>query len=137
MARMAELQPVARRPFARILSTAAFRSSCVGASVSSHLKLCLYHSSVDGDTLERNWRSRINSENPIFVVSEASTKIRRKIPYLIEFKLVMLSMVERSLGVRGVGSSNLPVQTIFRPEFIRSAPQLSEALKQSIFAIQG
>jgi hypothetical protein len=40
MARMAELHPVARSPFARILSTAAFRSSCVGVSVSSHLKLC-------------------------------------------------------------------------------------------------
>src|SRR6185312_15417085 len=86
MARMAELQPVARNPFSRILSTAAFRSSCVGDSVSSHLKLCLYHSSVDGETFVRNWRSRINSENPIVFVSEARGKIRSQILYIIETK---------------------------------------------------
>ena len=62
---MAELQPVAFSPFCRIRTTAAFRSSCVGESEGSHLKLCLYHSSVDGETFVRNWRSRMNSENPI------------------------------------------------------------------------
>jgi hypothetical protein len=54
MARIAELQPVAFSPFSRIRSTAAFRSSCDGAAVSNHLKLCLYHSRVDGETFERN-----------------------------------------------------------------------------------
>ena len=41
MARMAELHPVALSPFARILSTAAFRSSCVGASVSQPFEAVL------------------------------------------------------------------------------------------------
>src|SRR5215472_14761381 len=109
---MAELQPVARSPFARILSTAAFRSSSVGASVSSHLKLCLYHSSVDGETFVRNWRSRINSENPIFLSPKRGVKFGGKFRILLQLNMVMLSLVEHSLGVRGVGSSNLPVPTI-------------------------
>jgi hypothetical protein len=48
------LQAVAFSPFSRIWTTAAFRSPCEGDFVSSHLKLCLYHSSADGETFERN-----------------------------------------------------------------------------------
>jgi hypothetical protein len=54
IARIAELQPVAFSSFSRIWITAAFKSSCEGDSESSHLKLCLYHSRVDGETFERN-----------------------------------------------------------------------------------
>src|SRR6266536_6040382 len=59
-ARIAELQPMAFRPFSRIRSTASFNSSSVGESVRSHLKLCLYHSSVGGETFVRYCRSRMN-----------------------------------------------------------------------------
>ena len=38
MALIAELQPVARSPFSRILTTASFNSSCVGASVRKPFK---------------------------------------------------------------------------------------------------
>ena len=40
----------------------------MGESVGNHLKLCLYHSSVDGVTFERNWRSRRKSENFLYLV---------------------------------------------------------------------
>src|ERR1039458_9836113 len=111
MARMAELQPVAFSPFPRIRSTASFSSSCDGDSVRSHLKLYLYHSRVEGETFESNWRSRMNSENPISAFSKASTQIWRKTAQLADSKGTWLSLVEHSLGVRGVGSSNLPVPT--------------------------
>src|SRR5579862_5075151 len=76
MARIAELQPVAFRPFSRIRSTASLRSSSVGDSVRSHLRLCLYHSSVAGETFVRYCRSRLNCSNlGSMVSSKASTHL--------------------------------------------------------------
>jgi hypothetical protein len=51
MERIALLQPVARRPFSRILITIAFNSSSVGDSDGIHLKLCVYQETVAGETL--------------------------------------------------------------------------------------
>src|ERR1035441_8357596 len=124
---MAELQPVAFSPFPRIRSTASFSSSCDGDSVRSHLKLYLYHSRVEGETFESNWRSRMNSENPISAFSKASTQIWRKTAQLADSKGTWLSLVEHSLGVRGVGSSNLPVPT-------KTSTQLSAVSQNRSFA---
>jgi hypothetical protein len=63
IARIAELQPVAFRPFSRIRMTASCNSILDGESDRSHFRLCLYHSTVAGVTLCRYVRSRMKSVN--------------------------------------------------------------------------
>jgi hypothetical protein len=78
MARIAEVQPVAFNPFSRERNSASFNSSCNEGSMRSHLKLYLYHSS-DGETFDKNWRSRTNSSKRGHVCPpKASTQIWRE-----------------------------------------------------------
>ena len=45
-----------------------------------------------------------------------------------------LSLVEHSLGVRGVGSSNLPVPTIFKINKLRNVDSLANILSEGSFS---
>src|SRR6185312_6584582 len=104
MARIAELHPVAFKPFSRIRITASFRSSCDGDSEGSHLNAWVYHSSVAGVTFDRNWRSRIKEEKLIAALQGEYSELEKN----RENIGFWLSLVEHSLGVRGVGSQICP-----------------------------
>src|SRR5215472_18358804 len=62
------LHAVAFSPFSRILITKSFRSESFGDSVLIHFKLCVYHSTVAGETFDRYLRSRMNCSNFGFTI---------------------------------------------------------------------